>query len=206
MTPLPDALSAKDFDRHAALDRLGGDGRVLASLISHLLTSHASVRLHLEKAQAAGQPEEILAQAHTLAGAAGNLGLVSLHQTARAVVTAIRQGVSPQPAIIALGDTMEHLLTHWQALLDSVQPAPSGQEPAASPAPSPPPRALEALCRALTDRDYCSVELYATVRPWIYERQPGIVELLDHHMDLLNFKDAQALLASALEQRDGIEE
>jgi HPt (histidine-containing phosphotransfer) domain-containing protein len=204
MTVPPTGLSREDFDRSAALDRLGGDERVLASLISHLLTSHATNRLTLEQAQEDGQPEEILAQAHTLAGAAGNLGLVTLHRAARAVVTAIRQGISPHPTIVTLGNAMEHLLENWQALINTLQPPTADcSDDALPPFSASQPEALSALCRALADRDFCSVDLYTAVRPWLQARQPAIIERLDHHMDLLNFKDAQALLSAAFTPQNG---
>lgn len=187
------------FDATSALQRLGGDRSVLARLMDHFLGDNATIEADLLQALEQGRPEDAVTMAHTLAGAAGNLGLDGLYRSARHVVSDLRQGVPSQSDIHELGTVMEQHLDCWQVLLDSIHapteaPLPQGAMTPAETQGEPPPAEFAMLISALADRDFRSVDLYAVCRPWFHRHHADLVPTLDNTIQLLNFKDASALL------------
>ncbi|MCE5182624.1 MAG: PAS domain S-box protein [Betaproteobacteria bacterium] len=87
---LPDQLPG--FDLVAALNLLGGKRALFKKLLGQFVERFAGAADELDKFILAGEMDEAVALAHTIKGAAGNLGMVELHACAEALEQELKSG------------------------------------------------------------------------------------------------------------------
>lgn len=84
------AVAELDIDR--ALARLGQDESLYRKLLARFAQSHGNVSFDIRHALAQGALESALITVHTLSSAAAHIGAGRLHEAAKAVETAFREG------------------------------------------------------------------------------------------------------------------
>lgn len=182
------------LDAQPALERLDGDERLYLSLLQHLLESNVTAPESIVVALHQNAPQQALAVAHALCGAAGHIGLIDVHRITQDIVRSLRRNSTVDlDALYDLENALHDAETLTLALASILPPPPP-------PPPLPPlpdgAESVQKLLRALDDRDFASVDLYTHCRPFLAITYPEILPRLDLDMDLLNFKDAATLLAA----------
>jgi two-component system sensor histidine kinase/response regulator len=147
-----DAPALQGIDVAGTVDRLGLEVSTVRRLLLRLGDSLPSLLAGLRAAVASGDTAAAAAQAHTLAGAAGNLGADALRGVAKQLEAAAREGA------VGLEGPLAEVEAHAVVVarsIDSLRAAASaGQAPAEGPADAAAVRAaLERLAGALDERD-----------------------------------------------------
>ncbi len=120
---LPGSLAPLDSpELHRALRTLGGVDR-LVHLLRDFAARHAKDKAQLAAQLADRQWENARNLAHSLKGAAGNLGLVRLQGAAAALETALRRG-EPAAALPPLAAALEEALDTLQAAVAAIDDSP----------------------------------------------------------------------------------
>ncbi|MFK4763820.1 transporter substrate-binding domain-containing protein [Desulfobaculum sp. SPO524] len=142
-TLLPDALPG--FDMDAGLTRVGGNAALYHSLLIKLRTDHADAAQRIRDMLADGNTADAERLAHTVKGAAGNLGADALSSAAKAVEFAIKDGATtPQAAQVnAFADALAATVATLAGLHTEAPAQPTTAEG--------PPTAVESLLEALHD-------------------------------------------------------
>ena len=130
--PEPEFLNAltavPGLDVAAGLRAVRGRSASYRRLLRTFLNQHADDDQAIGRALADERRDDALHLAHALKGAAGTLGLSSIHRSATALNAALRDPASPapQPALLGtLSDDMRHTVAALRQLLDSAPANPS---------------------------------------------------------------------------------
>jgi len=105
----------------AALRRVGDDPATYLSLLQRFATSQADCAERIAKALAAGLPADAERIAHSVRGAAANLGAGAIQEAASSLEMALRKGSPSEPARQSLALEMSALAR----LLETTLPAPA---------------------------------------------------------------------------------
>ena len=147
-----DAPALPGLDVAGTVDRLGLDVSTVRRLLLRLGDSLPSLLAGLRAAVASSDAAAAAAQAHTLAGAAGNLGAHALRGVAKQLEAAAREGA------VGLEGSLAEVEAHAAVVARSIDSlraaAAAGPAPAEGPADAAVVRAaLDRLATALDDRD-----------------------------------------------------
>jgi signal transduction histidine kinase/DNA-binding response OmpR family regulator/HPt (histidine-containing phosphotransfer) domain-containing protein len=166
-TPVPgpdsDRLEIPGVDTQSALRRTGGNRKRYESLLRKFAQPNAAGVQDIRSALATGDVEAAARAAHSLKGAAANLGAAALADVAAKVETAInlRQGVDE--ALGALAGSFDTVLAAIRAALPAEQVAPVAG--AASADPSTVRQPLTRLAKLLKNDDGDAADLILDARP-----------------------------------------
>jgi len=129
---------APGWRTEAALARLGQDAALYSSLLRRFVKQHGDAPAEIEKILVAGRARDARLALHALKGAAANLGLSDLAETASRCESALRQGsdsAALQAPLQAFGEAMRVALEHIARLEpDQSKPSPGavrGSQPLA---------------------------------------------------------------------------
>ncbi len=113
------------LDLAQALQRMGGNAKLVRKLIARFAQTQAGVMGRIESAITSGALETALREAHTTKGLAGNIGATRLLGLAADVESALRHGAQDalQPALVAMSDELNMLLGQIAASLHMPQTA-----------------------------------------------------------------------------------
>ena len=117
-----DALQVSGIDTKAALRRTGGNRKRYESLLSRFADSQAEAVQEIRNALAAGDIPTAERTAHSLKGAAGNLGATALAEEAAKAETAVRSGQSIDPALDSLEASLRDTVKAIRQALPVEQP------------------------------------------------------------------------------------
>jgi signal transduction histidine kinase/DNA-binding response OmpR family regulator len=160
-------LQIEGVDTQAALRRTGGNPRRYEMLLRKFAES-ANVQ-EIRDAQVAGDTATAARAAHSLKGAAANLGATALANAAADVETAIKAGQSAQPLLETLDTKLRTVVQAIRSALPSEQAADSARAATADPASVVAP--LRKLTRLLSNDDGDAAD-------FILEAQPDLAKVL----------------------------
>jgi two-component system sensor histidine kinase/response regulator len=110
--------AAAVLDREELLQRVAGDRRLMLDLVELFLADCPTLWASVEDALARGDADRLTRAAHTLRGAAAQLGARPVRQAAEQLETASRQGdlSGAAPLAVALREELKHLQPVLEAL------------------------------------------------------------------------------------------
>jgi signal transduction histidine kinase/DNA-binding response OmpR family regulator len=161
------ALHIEGVDTQSALRRTGGNPKRYEMLLRKFAES-ASVQ-EIRVSQAAGDTDTAARAAHSLKGAAANLGATALANSAAEVETAIKAGQSSQPLLDTLETKLRTVVQAIRSALPNEQAAPSAGAATADPASVAAP--LRKLTKLLASDDGDAAD-------FILEAQPDLAKVL----------------------------
>ena len=134
--PLPASasLSIEGFDTERALERVGGNLALYRRLLASLVRTQADAPERLQQALQRGDLEEAERLVHTVKGVAANLGATALADAAACLDRELRQGHCPPELERHFSQQLHSSLDRIRAVVD---PAASGEDGSAEPAPLP---------------------------------------------------------------------
>ncbi len=97
------------LDRHAILQRVGGDEDLMREVIGIFLDDIPGRIRAIEKAVERGDPDTVQAEAHAVKGSAGNIGASGLYDAAGRLETAAKAGGETAAAFLAVRQQFELL-------------------------------------------------------------------------------------------------
>ncbi|MBL8452321.1 MAG: response regulator, partial [Zoogloea sp.] len=109
----------------AALRRVGDDPATYLSLLQRFATSQADCAERIAEALAAGLPADAERIAHSIRGAAANLGAGAIQEAASSLEMALRKGSPSEPARQSLALEMGTLARMLEATLPAPAPLPA---------------------------------------------------------------------------------
>jgi two-component system sensor histidine kinase/response regulator len=127
-----DDLQISGVDTKAALRRTGGNRKRYESLLNRFADSQADAVAEIRCALAAGDIPTAERTAHSLKGAAGNLGATALAEEAAKTETAVKSGLSIDPALVSLEASLRDTVKAIRQALPAGQPA-DGSEMSSDP-------------------------------------------------------------------------
>jgi signal transduction histidine kinase/CheY-like chemotaxis protein len=127
-----DDLQISGVDTKAALRRTGGNRKRYESLLNRFADSQADAVAEIRSALAAGDIPTAERTAHSLKGAAGNLGATALAEEAAKTETAVKSGLSIDPALVSLEASLRDTVKAIRQALPAGQPA-DGSEMSSDP-------------------------------------------------------------------------
>jgi signal transduction histidine kinase/CheY-like chemotaxis protein len=127
-----DDLQISGIDTKAALRRTGGNRKRYESLLNRFADSQADAVAEIRSALAAGDIPTAERTAHSLKGAAGNLGATALAEEAAKTETAVKSGLSIDPALVSLEASLRDTVKAIRQALPAGQPA-DGSEMSSDP-------------------------------------------------------------------------
>ncbi len=199
-------IGTPELDISAALERLGGDTRILGRILQIFARDLRSQPRELAAMLAGGQANESLRLLHTLKGTAATVGAMRLSAVAAEAEHRMKQGSAP------LGDEAQEMLARIQSAVDAVSAdlapvlrqlqADAPDTGAVAPAPDLAVlRAdLQELLALLRTSDLASLDTYARLRDQHAAALQQQLDTLDEAMAGLDFAQA-ASLCEALQQR-----
>ncbi len=165
--PETSTLQIEGVDTASALRRTGGNLKRYEMLLRKFAES-ANVQ-EIRDAQAAGDTATAARAAHSLKGAAANLGATAVADSAADVETAIKAGQSAQPLLDTLDTRLRTVVQAIRSSLPSEQAADSARAATADPASVVAP--LRKLTRLLSNDDGDAAD-------FILEAQPDLAKAL----------------------------
>ncbi len=106
-SPAPAVTVSPTLDRDTALARMGGNERLLYSVLSEFTRDYAGSAAALSRLLAAGDLDGARRLAHTVKGVAGNIAAEALVQAARDLETGLARGERPLPETLdAFGEAL----------------------------------------------------------------------------------------------------
>ena len=186
-------LTLPGLDLEAALQRLGGDRRLLSELLAHVVEEYNDAAPAVRVALSQGEPVTALRLAHTVKGVAGNVGATSLQDAAAAVEQILREGALPgEKPLLALEAALAQALESMTLVSRIWELPPRLDLPAAKPELQ---RGLRKLLVKLEHQALNAADLFQSLRQVMLEAQPGLpVEQLGRYIERLDFKTASQLL------------
>jgi signal transduction histidine kinase/DNA-binding response OmpR family regulator len=157
-----DVLQISGIDTKAALRRTGGNRKRYESLLSRFADSQAEAVREIRNALAAGDIPTAERTAHSLKGAAGNLGATALAEEAARAETAVKSGQSIDPALASLEASLRKTVKAIRQVLPVEQPT-DGSEVSSD--PSIVTEALGRLKKLLKSDDGAAADFILDVRP-----------------------------------------
>jgi len=190
------------FDLEAALQRLGGDRRLLCELLEGVAEEYGDAATAVRTALSRGDRVTARRLAHTLKGVAGSVGATVLQDAAAAVEQILREGASPgETPLLALEAALARTLESIALVSRAWELPPRLDFPAARLELS---RGLRELSVRLERQALNAINLFQSLRQAMLEAQPGLpVEQLGRYIERLDFKTASQLLCD-LASRLGI--
>jgi two-component system sensor histidine kinase/response regulator len=122
-----DALQISGIDTKAALRRTGGNRQRYESLLNRFADSQAEAVQEIRNALAAGDIPVAERTAHSLKGAAGNLGATALAEEAAKAEIAVKSGQSIGPALDSLEAALRDTVKAIRQALPVEQPTDGGE-------------------------------------------------------------------------------
>lgn len=105
------------IDTKSALERTGGDRKRYEKLLRKFAEQHAEAAREIRRASEAGDAEAAQRAAHSLKGAAGNLGAASLAEEAAKAETALKTGQAVESALKSLSRALDAIVESILAAL-----------------------------------------------------------------------------------------
>ena len=121
--PPADVLHITDFDLDATRNLIGDDPDLLVSILRLFQRDLADWPARFDRARVAAEPQEALRLAHTLKGAAANVGAPRVRATATALEAALKAAATPERVDALRAECLDALLAA-QAALQAALPAP----------------------------------------------------------------------------------
>jgi len=162
-----DALHIAGFDLATTRQRIGNDPELLVSILRIFRHDIADWPVQFDRARVAAESREAVRLAHTLKGAAANVGATRVRETAAALEAALKQADEPERVDALLTDCLDALQAAFAAL--------QARLPAARPAAAPGGGAID-LAAARADL----AELKQLLNGHRLVREPLLVRLRDH--------------------------
>ena len=182
-----DSLSIPGIETAAALKRTGGNRKRYESLLSRFAASQSAVLSDIRGALAVNDSPTAQRLAHSLKGAAANLGATALAEIAAKVEAAIDSDHSVSTTLDALSESLDTTIAAIRAALPAESPAPA--TPAASPSTVAQP--LTQLKRLLEADDGEASDFILDARPHLLKvLTPAEVESLVCHIGNFAYSDA----------------
>jgi two-component system sensor histidine kinase/response regulator len=122
-----DALQISGIDTKAALRRTGGNRQRYESLLNRFADSQAEAVQEIRNALAAGDIPVAERTAHSLKGAAGNLGATALAEEAAKAETAVKSGQGIGPALDSLEAALRDTVKAIRQALPVERPTDGGE-------------------------------------------------------------------------------
>ena len=118
-----EALEIAGFDLAATRQRLGDDPELLVSILRRFQQDLADWPAQFDHARVGAEPKEAVRLAHTLKGAAANVGATQVRETAAALEAALKEGAAPERVDALLVDGLDAVQAA-HAALQTALPAP----------------------------------------------------------------------------------
>jgi two-component system sensor histidine kinase/response regulator len=166
-SPETTTLEIAGVDTQSALRRTGGNPKRYEMLLRKFVESANAEEIR--EAHAAGDTAAAARAAHSLKGAAANLGATAVANSAAEVETAIQKGQSVQPVLDALATKLRTIVQAIRSALPSEQVTDSARAATADPASVAAP--LRRLTRLLSNDD-------GEAADFILDAQPDLVKVL----------------------------
>lgn len=185
-----------------ALERLGHDHSIYASIVNAYCEDAPQLLRSLAQSLSQAQWQEAARHAHTLKGLSATVGAQTLSNACATVEHSLRnQQALPDPAAWALvQSTMEHSLHALRSISAAIaQGAGENATPPEQSGPVPPevtPALLQEWTGLLRDGDMRAMGLWTTMRQSLQATHPNQVPLVDRAMQQLDFAAAQHIAAS----------
>ena len=198
--PIGDLPDLPGIDVAGALRRVNHDSVAYLRLLRRLVSGHAASADQIGAALAAGNRREAERIAHTLRGAAANLGANALRDAARNLEAALRRGASADAALAEL-PALSAELASLVTLLETRLP-PDSPEGAATLGDDAFREAAETLQRQLRDADGAAPAAFRALRPDLVtrigiEKTAQISNAIQHY----DYDEALARLSEILEEK-----
>jgi signal transduction histidine kinase/DNA-binding response OmpR family regulator/HPt (histidine-containing phosphotransfer) domain-containing protein len=162
-TPLPERLEIPGVDTQSALRRTGGNRKRYESLLRKFAEPNAGGVQDIRSALATGDIEAAARAAHSLKGAAANLGATALADVAAKAETAINLGQGVEETLRALAVSFDTVLAAIRSALPAELVAPAAT--AASADPSTVREPLTGLAKLLKNDDGDATDFILDARP-----------------------------------------
>lgn len=189
------------LELEAALQRLGGDNRLLCELLERVAEDYGEVATVIRAALS--RKDLVLAQrlAHTVRGVAGSIGATAVQAAAATLEQHLRVGDMPEETLVqALAKSLGQTLASIALVRRAWTPSPHLDSPVRPELK----RGLRELRVRLERQALSAIDLFQSLRQSLLESQPGLpVEPLGRYIEQLDFKTAGRLLRE-LASRMGI--
>jgi len=186
------------LDTGNALRRMGGNATLYRKLLDEFVTQNRTVVREIGAMLARGDEETARRTAHTLKGVSGNVGAVEVHEAARLVEKAIRDGAEHEELLARLEQSLAVVLGEIEKGLAEL---PAGEEP-------PPPAGaadrgdlvsqLKEIRELAMVHDMDAEEHFAGVHGALQERCPEEAERLGACFAGLDFEEAVRVIDGIL--------
>jgi signal transduction histidine kinase/DNA-binding response OmpR family regulator/HPt (histidine-containing phosphotransfer) domain-containing protein len=182
-----DSLVIPGIDTATALKRTGGNRKRYESLLTRFSASQSAVPSDIRAALAANDPPTARRLAHSLKGAAANLGATSLAEIATKVEAAIDSNHSVSAALDALSESLDATMAAIRTALPAESPAPTTAAASSSTVVQP----LAQLKRLLEADDGEASDFILDARPHLLKvLTPAEVETLVGQIGNFAYADA----------------
>jgi len=129
-----DALAIPGVDTKSALRRVGSNRKRYEALLTKFANTSKNPVDEIRTALAAGDIKTATRAAHSLKGAAANLGVATVAEAAALAETAINNGRPVEETLGSLSRALASVMAAIRSALPSESPATAGTEPSADPA------------------------------------------------------------------------
>ncbi|MBF0628822.1 MAG: PAS domain S-box protein [Magnetococcales bacterium] len=200
LAPFPEVAG---IDTRTAMERLGGDGAMLARLARQFVHLHRATGTRVAERLVAQDLEGARTLLHGIKGVAGNLAAHGVAAWAARLEDLAKQG-DVDGCWEGLGTLNAEIDALVQAI-EAMEPpeALPRREPGTAPLATFPAEALQQVRQLLIDGDFQAREAFATIRaallPWL---PPERLARIERHLELLQFEAAADLL-SGIDDEEG---
>jgi CheY-like chemotaxis protein len=194
--PGPDSVQPADMDVQGALERLGGDAAMLATVLQSFSKDLSGAPAQLVVQLAAGDTVGATRSLHTLKGLSATVGAQALAVAVTQLESRLKAGVAEtehaavvqalQQAVDAMAAPLRSALQHYPV----AQVAARAEPAAAASHPQLLERDLQALCAMLQASDMVALTTYARMRQTHQTEMAQVLESLDAAMAVLDFGQA----------------
>ncbi|MEN6441217.1 MAG: Hpt domain-containing protein [Syntrophobacter sp.] len=126
VNPAPSTRILPTFDMDDALMRLAGNEPLLLDLLAKFVEIYSDAVPEIEELLAEGKEQDALRSAHTLKSVAGNISAKALHEAARDLEVAMREGRMSglDPFVARLNIELNTAMDAARCILESKRPSP----------------------------------------------------------------------------------
>ncbi len=195
---LPEQMPGLDIA--AALKRLGGNRKLLKTLLIHFAQDYSDTAETIRQALDSGDIEHIRITAHTIKGVAGNIGADDLSEAAHELEEAVSADDRPDDDVLNNFITVLNLTTATASTLKAVPPKAPAGIPDADPIPVANREKLAYLLSELDDyldqgqiKADQFISILGTLLPGPDFREP--LQRLEEHIDNYDFEEAREPVA-----------